>query len=92
MTSICNVFMFYLIFEFLMPIFEFHVSSVISRTNEIYIEKIINNSEKIKKKNEKPSHIVFLCQILTSPLYKQVLHSFLMLYPCFTPLTIALPR
>jgi hypothetical protein len=46
MTSIYNVFMFYLIFEFLMLIFEFHVSSVISRTNEIYIEKIINNSNK----------------------------------------------
>jgi hypothetical protein len=46
MTSICNVFMFNLIFESLMPIFEFHVSSVISRSNEIYIEKIINNSKK----------------------------------------------
>jgi hypothetical protein len=57
MTSLCNVFMFYLIFEFLMPVFEFHVSSVISRTNEIYIEKIINNSK--NQKNEKPSHIVF---------------------------------
>jgi hypothetical protein len=43
MTSIYNVFMFYLIFEFLMFVFEFHVSSVISRTNEIYIGKIINN-------------------------------------------------
>jgi hypothetical protein len=84
MTSTCNVFMFYLIFEFLMLVFVFHVSSVISRTNEIYIEKIINNSKKIKKK-EKPSHIVLLCQILTSPLDKQVLHSFL----CHTP---ALPR
>jgi hypothetical protein len=50
MTSICNVYMFYLIFEFLMPVFEFHVSSVISRTNEIYIEKIINNSK--NQKNE----------------------------------------
>jgi hypothetical protein len=49
MTSICNIFMFYLIFEFIMLIFEFNVSSAISRTNEIYIEKIINNSEKIKK-------------------------------------------
>jgi hypothetical protein len=37
--------MFYLIFEFLMLIFEFHVSSVISWTNEIYIEKIINNKK-----------------------------------------------
>jgi hypothetical protein len=85
MTSICNVFMFYLIFEFLMLVFEFHVSSMISRTNEIYIEKIINNSKK-------PSHIVFLCQILTSPLDKKVLHSFLMPYPLFTQLTPALPR
>jgi hypothetical protein len=50
MTSICNVFMFHSIFEFLMLIFEFNVSSVISRTNEIYIEKIINNSKKIKKR------------------------------------------
>jgi hypothetical protein len=91
MTSICNVFMFYLIFEFLMLVFEFNVSSLISRTNEIYIDKILNNSKKIKKK-EKPSHIVFLCQILTIPLDKQVLHSFLMPYPCFTPLTLALPR
>jgi hypothetical protein len=49
MTSICNVFMFYLIFEFLMLVFEFNVSWVISRTNEIYIEKIINNSKKSKK-------------------------------------------
>jgi hypothetical protein len=49
MTSICNFFMFYLIFEFIMIVFEFHVSSLISRTNEIYIEKIINNSKKIKK-------------------------------------------
>jgi hypothetical protein len=49
MISICNVFMFYLIFEFLMLVFEFNVSSVIARTNEIYIEKIINNSKKIKK-------------------------------------------
>jgi hypothetical protein len=48
MTSICNVFMCNLIFEFLMPVFEFHVSSVISRTNEIYIEKNIKNSIKIK--------------------------------------------
>jgi hypothetical protein len=39
MTSVCNVFMFYLIFKFLMPAFEFHVSSGIYRTNEIYIEK-----------------------------------------------------
>jgi hypothetical protein len=39
MTSICNVFMFYLIFEFLMLIFEFHVPLVIYRTNDIYIEK-----------------------------------------------------
>jgi hypothetical protein len=39
MTSIYNVFMFYLIFEFIMLVFEFHVSSVISRTYEIYIEK-----------------------------------------------------
>jgi hypothetical protein len=91
MTSICNVFMFYLIFEFLMLVFEFNISWVISQTNEIYIEKIINNSKKSKKK-EKPSHIVFLCQILTSPLDKQVLHSFLMPYPRFTPLTLALPR
>jgi hypothetical protein len=43
MTSIYNVFMFYLIFEFVMLVFEFHVSSVISQTYEIYIEKIINN-------------------------------------------------
>jgi hypothetical protein len=50
MTSICNVFMFYLIFEFLMLVFEFNVSSVISRTNEIYIEKIINNSKKNQKR------------------------------------------
>jgi hypothetical protein len=50
MTSICNVFMFYLIFKFLMLIFEFHVSSVISQTIEIYIEKIIDNSKKSKKK------------------------------------------
>jgi hypothetical protein len=49
MTSICNVFIFYLIFEFLMLVFEFNVSSLISQTNEIYIEKIINNSKKIKK-------------------------------------------
>jgi hypothetical protein len=84
MTSIYNVFMFYLIFEFLMLIFEFHVSSLISQTYEIYIEKIINNSKKNQKK-EKPSHIVSLCQILTSPLDKQVLHSFL----CHTT---ALPR
>jgi hypothetical protein len=49
MTSICNVFMFYLIFEFLMLVFEFNISLVISRTNEIYIEKIINNSKKSKK-------------------------------------------
>jgi hypothetical protein len=51
MTSICDVFMFYLIFEFLMLDFEFHVSSVVSRTNEIYIENIINNSKNEKKKN-----------------------------------------
>jgi hypothetical protein len=63
-----------------MPIFEFHVSSVISQTNEIYIEKIIKNSKKI----EKPSHIVFFCQIPTSLLDKQVLHSFIMPYPRFT--------
>jgi hypothetical protein len=49
MTSICNVFMFYLIFEFLMLVFELHVSSVISQTNEIYIKKIINNLKKSKK-------------------------------------------
>jgi hypothetical protein len=61
MTSICNVFIFYLIFEFLILVSEFHVSSMISRTNEIYIEKIINNSKKSKKKNQKPLHIVFLC-------------------------------
>jgi hypothetical protein len=91
MTSICNIFMFYLIFEFLMPIFKFHVSSVISQTNEIYTEKIINNS-KNQKKNQKLLHIVYLCHILTSPLDKQVLHSFLMPYPRFTPLTLALPR
>jgi hypothetical protein len=91
MTSICNSFIFYLIFEFLMPIFEFHVSSAISQTNEIYIEKIIKNSKK-NQRNEKPSHIVFLCQILTSPLDKQGLHSFLMSYPRFTLLTLALPR
>jgi hypothetical protein len=48
MTSICNGFMFYLIFEFLMPVFEFHVSSVIPRTNEIYIEKIIKNLKNLK--------------------------------------------
>jgi hypothetical protein len=90
MASICNVFMFYLIFEFLMLVFEFHVSLVISQTNEIYIEKIINNSK--NKKNKKPSHIVFLCQILTSPPNKKVLHSFLMPYPRFTQLTLALPR
>jgi hypothetical protein len=92
MTSIRNVFMFYLIFEFLMLVFEFNVSWVISQTNEIYIEKIINNSKKNQKQKEKPSLIVFLCQILMSPLDKQVLHSFLMSYPCFTPLTLALPR
>jgi hypothetical protein len=51
-----------------MLVFEFHVSSVISWTNEIYIEKIINNSKKYK--NIKPSHIVLLCQILTIPLDK----------------------
>jgi hypothetical protein len=67
-----------------MLVFEFNVSSVISQTNEIYIEKIINNSKKSKK--EKPSHIVFLCQILTISLDKQVLHSFLMPYPRFTSL------
>jgi hypothetical protein len=50
MTSICNIFMYYLIFKFLMLVFEFHVSSVISQTNEIYIEKIINNSKKNQKK------------------------------------------
>jgi hypothetical protein len=50
MTSICNVFMFYLKFEFLMLVLEFNVLSVISRTNEIYIEKIINNSKKSKKR------------------------------------------
>jgi hypothetical protein len=72
-----------------MLIFEFNVTSVISRTNEIYIEKIINN-KKIKK--GKPSHIVFLCQILTIPHDKQIFHSFLMPYPRFTPLTLALPR
>jgi hypothetical protein len=88
MTSIYNVFMFYLIFEFLMLVFYFNVSSVISQTNEIYIKKI----HKQFKKKEKPSHIVFLCQILTSPLNKQVLHSFLMPYPRFTPLTLTLPR
>jgi hypothetical protein len=49
MTSICNVFIFYLIFEFLMLVFEIHVSLVISQTNEIYIKKVINNSKKIKK-------------------------------------------
>jgi hypothetical protein len=38
------------IFEFLMLVFKFYVSSVISRTNEIYIEKIINNSKKSKKR------------------------------------------
>jgi hypothetical protein len=48
MTSICNGFIFYLIFEFLIPISEFHVSLVISRSNEIYIQKIINNSKKMK--------------------------------------------
>jgi hypothetical protein len=48
MTSICNVFMFFLIFKFLMHVFQFNVSSVISRTNEIYIEKIIKNSKKGK--------------------------------------------
>jgi hypothetical protein len=74
-----------------MPVSEFHVSSVISRTNEIYIEKIINNS-KIKSKNEKSSHIVLLCHILTSPLDKYVLHSFLMPYPRFNLLTLALLR
>jgi hypothetical protein len=58
MTSICNVFMFYLIFEFLISVSELHVSSVISQTNKIYIEKIINNSKKLKI--EKPSHIVLL--------------------------------
>jgi hypothetical protein len=41
-----------------MPVFEFHVSSAISRTNEIYIEKIIKNSKQ-NQRNEKPSHIVF---------------------------------
>jgi hypothetical protein len=41
-------FMFYLIFEFIMLVFEFHVSSVISQTNEIYIEKIINNKRKMQ--------------------------------------------
>jgi hypothetical protein len=45
MTSICNVFMFYIFFEFLMPVFEFHVSLVISQTNDIYIQKIIKNSK-----------------------------------------------
>jgi hypothetical protein len=49
MTFICNFFMFYLIFKFLMPIFEFHISLVISRTNETYSEKIINNLKKSKK-------------------------------------------
>jgi hypothetical protein len=56
MTSICNVFMFYLIFEFLMLVFKFNVSSVISRTNEIYIEKIINNSKKSKNQKRKNLH------------------------------------
>jgi hypothetical protein len=49
MTSIYNVFLFYLIFEFLMLVFEFHVSLVISRTYEIYIEK----NHKQFKKNQK---------------------------------------
>jgi hypothetical protein len=74
-----------------MLVFEFNVSLVISWTNEIYIEK---NHKQFKKnqKKEKPSLIVFLCQILTNPLDKQVLYSFLMSYPRFTPLTLALPR
>jgi hypothetical protein len=60
MTSICNVFMFYLIFEFLMLVFEFHVSSVISQTNEIYIEKIINNSKKSQKKGKTFTHSLLM--------------------------------
>jgi hypothetical protein len=63
-----------------MPIFEFHVSSVISRTNEIYIEKIINNLEKSKK----IAHSLIMSHTNESN-DKQVLHSFLMTYPRFTP-------
>jgi hypothetical protein len=60
MTSICNVFMFHLIFEFLMLVFEFNVSLVISRTNEIYIEKIVNNSKKIKNKGKTFTHSILM--------------------------------
>jgi hypothetical protein len=52
--------MFYLIFEFIMLVFEFNVSSVISRTNEIYIEKIINNSKKSKKKGKTFTHSLLM--------------------------------
>jgi hypothetical protein len=54
MTSIYNVFMSYLIFEFLMLVFEFHVSSVISQTYEIYIEK--NHKQFKKNKKRKNLH------------------------------------
>jgi hypothetical protein len=43
------MFLVFLIFEVLIPVSKFHVSSVISQTNEIYIEKIINNSKNQKK-------------------------------------------
>jgi hypothetical protein len=45
--------MFYLIFEFLILVFEFHVSSVISQTYEIYIEK----NHKQFKKNQKRKNL-----------------------------------
>jgi hypothetical protein len=59
------------------------------RREKIDTKKLRPNKSQIIPRNEKPSHIVFLCHILTSTINKKCLYTFLMPYPRFTPLTLA---